>query len=133
MKQIKEVCALTGLSKRALQFYDEKGLLNVKRTKWNYRIYGEDDLFRIWLILIYKEMGFSLNEIMEMLDADEDVSRALIANKILEIEAESRELERRRKFIEKVLMYGIPDREIEDIEKGDLTYADYVRILSERI
>ena len=37
----------TGLSKRALQFYDEKGLLNVKRTKWNYRLYGEDDLFRI--------------------------------------------------------------------------------------
>ncbi len=133
MKQIKEVCELTGLSKRALQFYDEKGLLHVKRTKWNYRIYGEDDLFRIWLILVYKEMGFSLSEIMEMLDAEEDVSRGLIANKILEIEAEAMELERRRKFIEKVLMYGIPDREIEDIEKGEMTYADYVRLLSERI
>lgn len=133
MKQIKEVCELTGLSKRALQFYDEKGLMNVKRTKWNYRIYGEDDLFRIWLILIYKEMGFGLNEIMELLDADEDVPRVLITNKIMEIEAEAIELEKRRKFIEKVLMYGIPDKEIEDIEQRNLTYADYVKILSERI
>lgn len=46
MKQIKEVCVLSGLSKRTLQFYDERYLLNVERSKENYRIYSEDVIKR---------------------------------------------------------------------------------------
>lgn len=72
MKQIKEVCVLSGLSKRTLQFYDERYLLNVERSKENYRIYSEEDIDRLWLILIYKEMKFGgTND--EKYDALEDL------------------------------------------------------------
>lgn len=110
MKQIKEVCVLSGLSKRTLQFYDERYLLNVERSKENYRIYSEEDIDKLWLILIYKEMGFCLNDICELLDSDDDEVRSIMAKKMIEIEVEISELERKYRFIDKVMRYGVPDR-----------------------
>ena len=68
MKKIDEVSRLTGLSKRTLQYYDDEGILLIKRTEKNHRIFGPDALERIWQILIYKEMGFKLKEIKKLLE-----------------------------------------------------------------
>ena len=133
MKQIKEVCQLSGLSKRTLQFYDEKGLLNVQRSDSNYRIYGEEDIQRIWKILVYKEMGFSLSEIGELLDAGEESERAFLVSKTLELESEIAELERMQIFIDKVLRYGLPDHDVSVVQDGSMTFAEYAKVLSERI
>lgn len=133
MKQIKEVCVLSGLSKRTLQFYDERFLLNVGRTKENYRVYNEEDLDKLWLILVYKEMGFSLSEICELLESGEEAVRSIMANKLIEIEVEISELERRYRFIDKVMRYGMPDRNSSYVTDGDMNLAEYAKILSERI
>ena len=58
MKKIKDVIRITGLSRRTLQYYDDLGLVKPKRTKENYRLYGKDELWKLWRLLIYKEMGF---------------------------------------------------------------------------
>lgn len=133
MKQIKEVCVLSGLSKRTLQFYDERFLLNVGRTKENYRIYDEKDIDKLWLILVYKEMGFSLSDICELLESSEEAIRSIMANKLIEIEVEISELERRYRFIDKVMRYGMPDRNSSYVSDGDMTLVEYAKILSERI
>ena len=133
MKQIKEVCVLSGLSKRTLQFYDERFLLNVGRTKENYRVYKEEDIDKLWLILIYKEMGFSLSDICELLGSGEEESRTIMANKMIEIEVEISEMERRYRFIDKVMRYGVPDRNSSYVTDGDMNLAEYAKILSERI
>lgn len=133
MKQIKEVCVLSGLSKRTLQFYDERYLLNVERSKENYRIYSEEDIDKLWLILIYKEMGFSLSDICELLDSGEEEIKPILAKKKIEIEVEISELERKYRFIDKVMRYGVPDRNSSYVTDGDMTLAEYAKILSERI
>ena len=58
LKKIEEVSKLSGISKRALQYYDDEGLLRAKRSKENYRLYDENDMKKLWEILWYKEMGF---------------------------------------------------------------------------
>ena len=63
MKKIKDVSRISGLSKRTLQYYDDIGLLPAKRSKENYRLYDDNDLKRLWEILLYKEAGFELEEI----------------------------------------------------------------------
>lgn len=133
MKQIKEVCVLSGLSKRTLQFYDERYLLNVERSKENYRIYSEEDIDKLWLILIYKEMGFSLSDICELLDSGEEEIRSILADKMVEIEVEISELERRYRFIDKIMRYDVPDRNSSYVTDGDMNLAEYAKILSERI
>ena len=51
MWKIDEVSKLSGVSKRALQYYDDEGILPVKRTKNNYRLYDDETMERLWEIL----------------------------------------------------------------------------------
>lgn len=64
MKKTNEVSKLVGVSRRTLQYYDNEGLLDVKRSKNNYRLYDENALERIWKIMLYKEMGFNYAKFM---------------------------------------------------------------------
>lgn len=52
---------------RTLRFYETKGLLDPKR-RGQTRLYSRRDRARLKLILQGKRVGFSLNEIKEMLD-----------------------------------------------------------------
>lgn len=43
-KKIEEVSKLSGVSKRTLQYYDDEGILPVKRSKNNYRLYDDETM-----------------------------------------------------------------------------------------
>ena len=64
-----EVARFAGVSVRTLHHYDEVGLLSPSgRTAAGYRMYGDADLERLQQILCYRELGFGLGEIAEILD-----------------------------------------------------------------
>ncbi len=56
-----------GVSARTLRFYEEKGLLNPQRRGQD-RIYSRRDRARLKYVLMGKSVGFSLEEIREMID-----------------------------------------------------------------
>lgn len=69
------------ISTRTIRFYEEKGLISPKRTKGNHRIYNKRDRTRLKLILRGKRLGYSLDEISEMIgmaDFDMDEEQQLI-------------------------------------------------------
>lgn len=70
--QVGEVCQLTGLTPRALHYYDEIGLLvPSERLAGGHRLYTAADLERIERIKDLKRLlGLSLNEIKHILDAE---------------------------------------------------------------
>lgn len=71
MKQysVKGLAKLAGVSIRTLHHYDSLGLLKPSsRTEAGYRGYGEPELLRLQQILFYKELDFSLGEIIDLLD-----------------------------------------------------------------
>lgn len=75
MYKINEVSKLTGVSIRMLHHYDKIKLLEPsKRTDSNYRMYSDDDIARLYQILLFKELEFPLLEIKQILD-DEDFNR----------------------------------------------------------
>jgi MerR family transcriptional regulator, repressor of the yfmOP operon len=75
------VCQLTGLTPRALHYYDEIGLLvPSERLAGGHRLYTAADLERIEKIKDLKRLlGLSLSEIKRILDADEARTRYLAA------------------------------------------------------
>ena len=79
MMTVNEVCKLTGVSIRTLQYYDTIGLLKpIEYTKAGYRLYDDTTLERLQQILLFKELEFSLKEIIEIIDApDFDRDKAL--------------------------------------------------------
>src|SRR4051794_10200550 len=65
---VKEVAAMSGVSVRTLHFYDETGLLNPAFHGANgYRFYEEQQLLTLQQILFYRELGFELKQIKEIL------------------------------------------------------------------
>ncbi len=68
MRTISQVAELANISTRTLQYYDEIGLLKPSElTKSSYRLYDEEALQKLQQILFFKELGFKLKEIKEIL------------------------------------------------------------------
>ncbi|MBI4658553.1 MAG: MerR family transcriptional regulator [Verrucomicrobia bacterium] len=65
---VKQVAEMSGVSVRALHFYDEVGLLKPAYHAANgYRLYEEPQLLTLQQILFYRELGFELKQIRSML------------------------------------------------------------------
>lgn len=79
MMTVKEICNISGVSIRTLHHYDAIGILKpTEVTESNYRLYDEKALERLQMIMLFKELGFSLKEIGKILDApDFDRNRIL--------------------------------------------------------
>lgn len=79
MMTVNEVSRLSGVTVRALHWYDEIGLLKPDAvTDAGYRLYGEESLRRLQLILLLRELEFPLKDINALLSAEDfDISRAL--------------------------------------------------------
>ncbi|MGY1633393.1 MerR family transcriptional regulator [Geodermatophilus sp. SYSU D01186] len=64
-----EVAALAGVTVRTLHHYDRIGLLSPSgRTSAGYRRYSPADLDRLHRVLVYRELGFPLEEVATLLD-----------------------------------------------------------------
>ena len=75
--RIGEVTERTELSFRTLRHYDEIGLVTPSaRTEGGFRLYTEDDIARILLIRRMKPLGYSLDEMRELLDVVEALAAA---------------------------------------------------------
>lgn len=65
---IGEMAEKSGLSLRTLRHYDEIGLVSASgRTEGGFRLYTQDDFERLILIRRMKPLGFTLDEMAELL------------------------------------------------------------------
>lgn len=81
--RVKDVARLAKVTVRTLHHYDGIGLLvPSSRTESGYRLYAEEDLHRLQQILLWRELGFPLEEIRRILDdPDFDRMKALLAQR----------------------------------------------------
>ena len=90
-----EVAELANVTVRTLHHYDEIGLVRPSgRTGAGYRLYDEHDLERLQTVLFYRELGFALDDIRNVMsDPDFDRGAALREQRKL-LEGESQRVER---------------------------------------
>lgn len=69
----KEVQELTGLTRKALEYYEENGLINPIRGENNYRNYSEVHIELLNKISLYRKLGLSIEEIKSLLHSNEAV------------------------------------------------------------
>jgi DNA-binding transcriptional MerR regulator len=74
--KIEEVAVRTGLTKRALRYYEDLKLLRPVRKASGYRLYAEDDIEKLIRIKEFKEsLGFTLDEVKDIMDLEERLKR----------------------------------------------------------
>lgn len=99
---IEQVATRTGLTKRTLRYYEEVGLLPpTDRTEGNYRRYTESDIQRLARIKELRDLlGFSLTDIRELLEADDERGQIKVAyQNETEAEAKVAQLDRADELI----------------------------------
>ena len=74
LTQIGQVAERTGLSLRTIRWYEEEGLVGpTTRTGGGFRLYSEHDIARLEVIKQMKPLGFSLEEMRQLLTLLDDL------------------------------------------------------------
>ena len=87
MKTLKEVCRDTGVSRRAIQGYENAGLVRATaKNKYGHLLYNEIEEERIKRIKLFQDLGLSLKEIAAVIDASDEVLKSVLEIQIKKIE-----------------------------------------------
>ena len=62
---IKQACAITGISQDTIRYYEETGLIQIRRKPNGYRYFEEDDLRVLQFIRINRGQGHSMEAIRQ--------------------------------------------------------------------
>lgn len=89
MWKVGQLVRLTGLTVRTLHHYNEIGLLNPSsHSESGHRLYTEDDIAKLEQIILLKQLGFSLEEIKEMINNPRYNHKDILRSQIEKLEEE---------------------------------------------
>lgn len=69
---IGDLARALGLSQRTIRYYEEMGLIKPSRTEGGFRTYTEHDAGLLRMVLRFRDLGMSLDEIRALLLPSED-------------------------------------------------------------
>ena len=131
MLTVKQLAKKCGVSVRTLHHYDAIGLLKpAKTTEAGYRLYDEAALERLYLILLFQELGFRLKDIRGILDAPDFDRNRVLEQQIALLEHKQRHLESVTNMARGIKLMGVNYLEFEgfDVNKMD-DYAEQAKTL----
>ena len=92
-KTLQEIHKALGITRRAIQGYEEIGLVRASdKNKYGHLLYGENELKRIEKIKMYQEFGFRLKEIKELMDAPNHIVKATLERRVEKLKKEQEKL-----------------------------------------
>ena len=108
MKTVKEVSKLTGVSIRALHHYDTIDLLKPTQvTEAGYRLYDDVAVEKLYMILVFRELGLSLKEIADTLHAPDFDRNRVLEKQIKQMQERVDKLQNRIALAKGMLTVGV--------------------------
>lgn len=108
MKTVNEVHKLTGVSVRTLRYYDRIGLLPPSAVSdAGYRLYDDEALERLQLILMYRELQFPLKEIKRILESPDCDRTRILAQQVELLTMKKEHLENLITFARGIQLLGV--------------------------
>ncbi|MFO3717801.1 MerR family transcriptional regulator [Anaerococcus sp. ENR1011] len=122
-----EIQEKTGLTRKAIEYYEDKGLINPQRLENGYRNYSEKDLDLLNKISMYRKLGLSIGEIEKCLGSDDKYLSTILRRKEYELD-----IDNRRKNVLNLIVNGEKDEIIKEkiaqIEAHESIYEKLERI-----
>ncbi|MEW6210712.1 MAG: MerR family transcriptional regulator [Acidobacteriota bacterium] len=128
MYRIGEFSALSQVSIKTLRYYDEIGLLRPARIdrRTGYRYYLADQLSALNRILVFKDLGFSLDQINRLLKENLSVDDLRDMLRLKRAELEERVLRERAQLLQ-------VEARLKQIEQGDVPYEIAIKRVEPRL
>ncbi len=99
--RINQVTDQVNLSKRAIKYYEEEGLLIVSKDENGYRNYTEKDVDTLKEISVYRKLGVGIKDIKILLDKkDKELLTSIYNEKKNQLEVYEDEVNALKRFIE---------------------------------
>lgn len=90
---LREICEVLGVSRRAVQGYEKVGLVSATdRNKYGHLLYDEAAMLRIARIKFYQQLGFSIKEIIGIIDAPNILVKAALEVQVQKLKKEKAEI-----------------------------------------
>ena len=131
MMTVAQVSKRTGVSVRTLHHYDQIGLLKpTEVTEAGYRLYDVGALDKLYMILVYRELGLSLNEIGSILDAPDYDRNRVLEHQIRLMQERIEKLQNRISFARGMLMLGVKYMDFEGFDPKKIDeYSQQAKVL----
>ena len=111
----------SGLTRKAIAYYEEKGLIQPMKKENGYREYSEEDLRILQKVSAFRRLGLSISEISELIHNGEGLLPSLLRKKQREGEVQRKKLE----LLEKLAAGEEVDeilKELSVVEREDSIY-----------
>lgn len=122
-----EVQDKTNLSRKAIEYYEEKGLVHPKKLENGYRDYSDEDVEVLKRISLLRNLGLSISEIALYLDSKEEALASILRRKEHELD-----IFEKRKNVLKLIVKGesvdLINEELAIIEAQETIYDKLIRI-----
>lgn len=103
-KLLREVCETVGVSRRAVQGYEKAGLVSATgQNERGYLLYDEEAQKRIAKCKWYQDIGFTVKEIVQVIDAPEHILRSALQVKMDEMKVRQERLDKIMKNTEELI------------------------------
>ena len=97
---INEIANELNITKRAMKYYEEQGLLKVAKDSNGYRNYSEQDVETLRVISVYRKLGISISDIKRLLEKeDKDILLGILEDKEKELREKTTEYEQLKVFV----------------------------------
>lgn len=88
-----EIQEITGLTRKAIEYYEEKGLIKPLKLENGYRDYSDKDLEILNKISLFRKIGLSISEIEECLSSNGSSLSSILRRKEHQLEIEQKRKE----------------------------------------
>lgn len=109
--QINEVCIQTGLTKKAIEYYQSKGLVSPQTKGNGYREFTDEDIEQLKTIALLRKLDLTTDEVKQVLESEDKKSVLLMIKQAKQIQAKVKLA--RIDLIEQ-LVHGENTRDIQD-------------------
>ena len=94
-----EIQKETGLTRKAIEYYEDKGLIHPQKSENGYRDYSEKDLEILTKVSVFRKLGMSISEINQCISSGGDTLSSVLRKKQHQLEVD----EKRKAILEMVV------------------------------
>ena len=104
-----EIQKETGLTRKAIEYYEDKGLINPQKSENGYRDYSIKDLEILKKVSLFRKLGMSISDIYQCLSLGGDMLSSVLRKKQHQLE-----IDEKRKVILEMIVKGESDELINE-------------------
>lgn len=117
---------LTGLTRKSIEYYEEKGLIKPLKLENGYRDYSSTDLELLKKISVYRKLGLNINDIRKIINK-ELYSYSIFREKQINLDVENKRLNILKKLLDGE-NFELISIDLHNIEREEMVYEKLERL-----